>query len=387
MTQYLLTSAVSPTAGGNITVSPISATGYYNSGTAVQFTPAPNPGYVFLNWGGDLSGSTSQQTVTMLAPHSVGANFQPVISGISGYALNGPSTRNDFSGWVGMKLNVGGNTLFVGTLGRICVAGNSGTHTIKFVNANSGVDVPGGSVTLNMSGCTAGQFVYSSLANPIVLPAATSYYLVSQETQGGDQWYDYGTVSPAPDVAVNSSVYFSGAAWIPVGPPNSSYTPPNFQYWVGSPDTALITGFTQNNRPLRNDFSGWAGMKFTVGSSGLTVNSLGRLLVAGNNGTHIVKLVRASDGTDVPGGSVTISMVGGTAGLFSYAPLPSSITLPANTAYYLVSQESAGADQWYEYGPVSASSSAVVNSAVYFFNSAWILAGGANMSYVPPNLK
>jgi hypothetical protein len=318
----------------------------------------------------------------------VTANFRAIIPGITGYAPNGQSVRNDFTGWVGTKFTVGGNSLFAATLGRICVSGNSSIHAIKFVNASTGIDVPGGSVSLGMSGCAAGQFVYGALANPITLQAHTSYYVVSQETLAGDQWYDYGTISPGPDAAVNSAVYFNGTNWIAVGPANSSYVPPNFQYWVGPPDTALITNFTANNHTVRNDFSGWVGLKFTAGSSGMTVNSLGRLFLAGNNGTHIVKLVRASDGADVPGGSIPVSMAGGTAGVFSYAPLASSITLQPNTAYYLVSQETAGGDQWYDYSPVSTTLLAIINSAIYSLDAAtWIAVGGANMSYIAPNLR
>jgi hypothetical protein len=49
-----------------------------------------------------------------------------------------------------------------------------------------------------MTGCTPGQFVYSSIS-PVTLPAAASYYLVSQETQGGD--HPSGSVnSPRPDL-------------------------------------------------------------------------------------------------------------------------------------------------------------------------------------------
>ena len=384
-TQYLLTAGVTPSGAGSIAINPVSATGYYNSGTAVQLAPAPSSGYVFLNWGGDLSGSAGSQTVTMSNAHTVTANFQAVIPGITGYASTGQSVRNDFSGWVGMKFTVGGNSLLAATLGRICVPGNSGTHTIKFVNAITGIDVSGGSILLSMSGCAAGQFVYGALTNPIALLANTSYYLVSQEATGGDQWYDYGTISPGPDAAVNSSVYFNGTAWIGVGSANTSYVPPNFQYSVGVPDNALVTGYFQNSE--RNDFNGWVGMEFTVGASGMTVSSLGRLFLPGNSGTHTVKLVRASDGTDVPGGSVPVSMAGASAGLFSYAPLASSITLLPNTAYYLVSQEILGGDQWYDYGPVSTTSAGTVNNAVYSMNGAWMLAGGANMSYVPPNLK
>ncbi|MGA2714896.1 MAG: hypothetical protein ABSG41_17485, partial [Bryobacteraceae bacterium] len=56
-------------------------------------------------------------------------------------------------------------------------------------------------------------------------------YLVSQETLGGDQWYDHGPVSGTSDAAVNGPEYFLGG-WIPVKTPNASYVPPNFQYQV-----------------------------------------------------------------------------------------------------------------------------------------------------------
>ena len=36
-------------------------------------------------------------------------------------------------------------------------------------------------------------------------------------------------------------------------------------------------------------------------------DKLGRMMVLGNSGTHTVKLVKASDGTDVPGGAVAIT--------------------------------------------------------------------------------
>jgi len=127
-----------------------------------------------------------------------------------------------------MKLTVGANPLTVSLLGRICVANNALTHTVKFVNASTGSDVSGASASVNMAGCTPGQFVYTSIT-PITLAAATSYYLVSQETQGGDQWCDQGAVSSTNVAAVNSAVYFYNGTWYPIGSPNTSYVPPNFQ--------------------------------------------------------------------------------------------------------------------------------------------------------------
>ncbi len=386
-TQFLLNSGVSLSGGGTIAANPPSATGYYDAGSSVQLTATSNSGYAFVNWTGDLSGAVNPGTVIMTVPRSVAASFQGFVAAITGYALNGPPLRNNFSGFAGMSFTVGPSSLVVSSLGRLCIAGNSGTHTVKLVSAATGADLTGGSVSLDMAGCTPGQFRYSPLAGPIALQATTSYYLVSQELNAGDQFYDFGTVSSASNLTVNSSIYFSGSKWIPVSTANTSYVPPNFQYSVGT-DSSFVTAYNLDNPRLRNNFSGWAGMKLTVGASSVVVNSLGRIFVAGNSGTHTIKLVRASDGTDVPGASVTVSMAGGTPGVFQYVPLTTPVTLTAGASYYLVSQEVSGGDQWYDFGVVSATPAAAVNNAVYSVDSTtWFSAGGASTSYVPPNMK
>src|SRR4029077_11052517 len=120
--------------------------------------------------------------------------------------------------------------------------------------------------------------------------------------------------------------------------------------------TPLTTGDTLGS--LRNDFSGWVGGQITVGSADLTVTDLGRIVVAGNSGTHTVKLVDAATGLDVSGGSVSVSMAGGTPGQFQYATLSSPVTLLANHSYYLVSQEISGGDTWYEYNTTASTTAA-----------------------------
>jgi len=85
-----------------------------------------------------------------------------------------------------------------------------------------------------MAGCTAGQFVYSPIS-PVTLSAGTTYYLVTQETQGGDYWYDQGAVSTTNDAAVNSAIYAWNGSWYPMGSANTSYVPPSFQYVVAGP--------------------------------------------------------------------------------------------------------------------------------------------------------
>jgi hypothetical protein len=158
---------------------------------------------------------------------------------VTGYALNTPAVRNDFAGWVGMKLTVGPNPLAVASLGRICVANNTLSHTVKLVNTADGSDFPGATVSLNMAGCTAGQFVYGAVGT-VTLGAGSSYYLVSQESYGGDSWYDQGAIAATNDAAVNGSVYFYGGSWIPIDSANTSYVPPTFQYSVVTPVTQYL---------------------------------------------------------------------------------------------------------------------------------------------------
>jgi hypothetical protein len=76
-TQYLLTTAASPFAGGSLT--PPGAGAFYPAGTVVTVTANPSIGYQFANFsGGTLTGSTISQNVTMNGPTNVVANFTPV---------------------------------------------------------------------------------------------------------------------------------------------------------------------------------------------------------------------------------------------------------------------------------------------------------------------
>lgn len=474
-TQYLLTTSVSAAAGGSV-----SAGGYYNSGASATVTAAPAANCTFSGWSGSLTGSTNPASISMSAPQSVTASFQcsappppPPSSStvfVTGYDLSGQSLRNDFSGFVGMKLTVGTQSLMVSALGRICAAANAQTHTVKFVNASTGTDLSGASALVSMAGCSAGQFVYTSIS-PVTLAPGASYYLVSQETQGGDAWYDQGAVSTTTDATVNDSIYFWNGGWYS-GTANASYVPPNFEYttgaatpqyllttsvspagsgsiaaspsspggsyasgtivqltatpaanctfsnWSGSltgsanpasvtmsaaqnvtvnfqcsapspppsSSTVFVTGYDLSGQPLRNNFTGFAGMNLTVGTQALTVSAVGRICVANNASTHTVKFVNAATGSDVTGASASVNMAGCTPGQFVYTAI-APVTLSAGTSYYLVSQETAGGDTWYDLGGVSTTSDAAVNTAVYAYNGSWITISTANVSYVPPDFQ
>ncbi len=70
---YTLTTAVNPSGSGTITLNPPG--GSYAPGTVVTVTANNNTGYHFVNWSGDLSGSTNPTTITMNGNKSITANF------------------------------------------------------------------------------------------------------------------------------------------------------------------------------------------------------------------------------------------------------------------------------------------------------------------------
>jgi uncharacterized delta-60 repeat protein len=489
----LTVASATPNSGVPITVSPNDNSGVgngttlftraYNDGTVVTLTaPTTAGGNTFQKWqkdGADL-GTTASVNVTMDANHTLTAvYFNP---GGAAYYVTGKTLgtpHNSYSGFVGMKITVGANPVTVTALGRLCVSGNTGTHTVKLVKAVGGTDVAGGSVSVAMSGGTAGAFKYASLSSPVVLAAGTSYYVVSKETSGGDQYYGADTTITTTTIATEvSGVYGAGGgAWSVNGGAGQTYGPVDFQYLSGgavvrtltvasaTPNSGVpitvspndntgaangTTAFTRlyndgtgvnltapvtagantfqkwqkNGADLstsasiivtmnadctltavyvpppnyvtgktlgtaHNSYSGFVGMKITVGANPVTVTALGRLCVPGNTGTHTVKLVKAIGGTDVTGGSVSVAMSGGTAGAFKYASLSSPVVLAAGTSYYVVSQESSGGDQYYGADTtVTTTAVATEVSGVYGAGGgAWSFYGGAGQTYGPVDFQ
>jgi hypothetical protein len=154
----------------------------------------------------------------------------------------------------------------------------------------------------------------------------------------------------------------------------------------GSGGTPLVTAFAMSI--LRNNYSGWVGTQMTVGSTPISVSSAGRLCLSGNRLVHSVKLVRQSDGADVPGATARVSMDSCLPGQFVYGSFASVVTLAANTTYYLVSQEFGGSgnDFWYDYGNITAAGVVSIDAAIYWNGFNWTPIPGKSQSYVPVNL-
>ena len=74
--QYTLSVSVDPAGSGTVTLNPPGGT--YDSGTQVTLTATANPGYVFDEWSGDLSGTDNPATITMDSDKSVTAHFSQI---------------------------------------------------------------------------------------------------------------------------------------------------------------------------------------------------------------------------------------------------------------------------------------------------------------------
>ena len=78
-TEYLLTSNVSPAAGGSI-----AAGGWFGAGTVQAIGASANPGYHFAGFSGDLTGLTNPQNLTLNAPKNVVANYSAIAPLLNG---------------------------------------------------------------------------------------------------------------------------------------------------------------------------------------------------------------------------------------------------------------------------------------------------------------
>ncbi len=155
--------------------------------------------------------------------------------------------------------------------------------------------------------------------------------------------------------------------------------------WNSGP-TRLITGQTLGTS--RKNATGWFGMKITVGPQPIKVYSLGRMFLTGNNQTHALKIVRASDGLVLA--NPALAMSGGTNGSFKYVDLVTPVQLAANTSYYIVSEETRNKDAWYDSNTtVTATALAAVDGRVTSTDGiSWSTAGAVPGNvYVPLDLK
>jgi uncharacterized repeat protein (TIGR02543 family) len=135
---YTLTTTVSPTAVGSITLNP--SGGSYSSGTNVTTTAVANSGYTFSGWSGALTGSTNPGTITMNANKTLTATFTPTTT----YSLTITAPSNGT-----ITANPAGPNYASGTTVTLTATPNSGYQLSSWGGALSGSTNP---TTLLMNG-------------------------------------------------------------------------------------------------------------------------------------------------------------------------------------------------------------------------------------------
>jgi len=158
-TQYQLTTAVSPAAGGTVSIA--SGT-FLNAGTPVSITAIPAPGYEFFGWKGNVAKTNSASTtVTLTAPTTVSAVFL-LIPKVTA-KLTSESGPSNARVWTYTFTNTGTNIAtglsilnlrLVRTAGTVCTPVVTSTLPMLLPSlAVSGTET--GSITVNFSTCDA----------------------------------------------------------------------------------------------------------------------------------------------------------------------------------------------------------------------------------------
>ena len=108
--QQLLTTAASPSAAGDVDAVPGSGDGFYDTGTPVVLTAAPQQGFELSTWFGDLTGTANPQALRMSDQQWVGALFlesRELLSGVPvDFSLPAVGDPTIFFGFLGYRVNV-----------------------------------------------------------------------------------------------------------------------------------------------------------------------------------------------------------------------------------------------------------------------------------------
>jgi uncharacterized protein YfiM (DUF2279 family) len=191
---------------------------------------------------------------------------------------------------------------------------------VKLVDAATAADL--GSTSVATEGATTGQFQYAPLATAVTLAANTSYYLLSQETAGGDQWYDFASPAAGTATGYQSWLLANGLPMDASGNGSATATPasdglPNLiKYALGLPPGVNGHGGRLSSGQVTdtgNDYLSFAytcpepasaGITYTVESSANLASWTAAGLVQMSSTVHgNLRTITVRDGTPMAGNS------------------------------------------------------------------------------------
>jgi hypothetical protein len=246
--------------------------------------------------------------------------------------------RNSYSGWVGMRLQVGASAVTVSQLGRVYVSGNTNAHALRLVDLVNKAVVA--AATWTPVAGTSGQFQYVPVT-PVVLVAGREYALASQEADGKDTWYDVNTtVTTTTAASVLSGAYSTdGTNFSSTGGAGQTYGPLDLKLGANCPAVVSVTASDATaGEPASGQGTGTFTFTRTAPTTGaLTVNyTVGGTATSGTDYTALGTSV-----TFAPGAASTNKLVSVLDDSLVEGDEQASVTLVAGSGYTLGSPAAA----------------------------------------------
>lgn len=205
---------------------------------ATPVNTVPNPQYQDMDV---INGTTYYYVVSATVggietQNSEEQNATPMVSaGVTDYFVTSfalGTDDNNYSGWAGMEILIGANSLDIHEVGRVHAPGNVQQHAIKIVNKTTSIDLT--TVILDTIGGTDGMMQTAPVPNQVTLNKNSSYYIISKEMGGADLFYqDDSTVQPTGVATVVNAIKGDQIGpYIPSGGANNCFGPLTFKYTV-----------------------------------------------------------------------------------------------------------------------------------------------------------
>ena len=313
-TQYLLSTVATPSSAGSV-----SAGGWFNLGLPVSIQATPNPGFNFIGFSGDMSGSGNPQTITMNAARTVTANFTATYTltytrGANG-TITGSTSQAVNSGWNATSVTAVPNPgyHFVSWSDNVKTATRTDTNVTANISVIATFAIntftvsytPGADGTI--TGSTSQTVNYGGNATSVTAVPNTNYHFVS--------WSDNVTTATRTDTNVTGNI--SATATFAVAPTIS-----------GTPANEITAGTTYSFTPIASDAVGGAlSFSITNQPAWATFNTVTGMLsgtppIAGNYGNIGISVNDANGGSaSLPAFSIIVTSSGGSGGTGTPVPV------------------------------------------------------------------
>ncbi|SKC83823.1 Listeria/Bacterioides repeat-containing protein/gliding motility-associated C-terminal domain-containing protein [Ohtaekwangia koreensis] len=321
-TNYILSTTVTPNAGGTI-----SGAGTYTSGTVVTVKATPATGYTFTGWSGDASGTNASITVTMSGNKSVTANFQADAATPTNYTLSTTATPAAGGTITGAGAYTSGTVVTVKATPATGYTFTGWSGDASGTNASITVTMSGNkSVTANFQAdaATPTNYTLSTTATPAAggtitgAGTYTSGTVVTVKATPATGYTFTGWSGDASGTATSVTVTMSGNKSVTANFQADAVTPTNYTLSTTATPTAggTITGagtytsgtaVTVKATPATGyTFTGWSGDASGTDAS-VTVTMSGNKSVTANFQEQVIAPVTYTlSTTSIPTGGGTI---------------------------------------------------------------------------------